>query len=71
MSFVSVHTFCNGRGECGSFGGVCGDGMVVELMALWWGWRGCRDVGVVVEVAWLKSLSLKRCCLFEIKDRTE
>ena len=44
----------------------CGDDVVVELMALWWGWRGCRVVGVVVEVAWLS-----RCCLFEIKDRTE
>ena len=30
--------------------------MVVEFVVeqmLWWGWRGCRVVGVVVEVTWL------------------
>ena len=29
--------------------------MVVELLALWWGWHGCRVVGIVVEMAWLYS----------------
>ena len=42
MFFLNVE---EGRssGESGSYGGVCGDGVVVEMswLALWWGWRGC------------------------------
>ena len=61
---------CTRRLECGSsccaassyrwhFAAVAQANGVAMLMALWWRWRGCRVVGVVVEVAWL--LSCWRC----------